>query len=132
MRKKQTITVIVEPDAALHSVEELVPLKMEWVNYEGRKALSMEFQAFDCYFMPGGQVAVNAFRFRQTPCFEKRDVLEIRKSRAETQKNRLLCPICHYASLKVVNELPVVGTRQTRHITSCIRKGCDGASSYTD
>lgn len=121
-----------EPTAVLHSVEELVPLKMEWVKYEGRKVLSMEFRAFDCYFMPSGRVAVNGHRQHQVPCFEQRDVLEIRKSETGVEKNRLLCPSCHYASLKVANELSIVGTRQVRHDTACTRKGCDGTSNYTD
>lgn len=130
MRKKQTITVILEPTAVLYSVEGLVPFKVDWMQYEGRKVLGMEFQAFDCYFTPSRQVAVNAHRNNQVPCFESRHVLEIRKSRAETEKNQFLCPACHHASLKVINNFPAVGTRT--HATSCTRKGCNGSSSYTD
>ncbi len=132
MRKKQTIIVIAEPTVILHGVEELAPLKIDWVEYEGRKVLSLQFRAFNCYFKPGRQVAVNAQRNRHVPCFEAHDVLEIRTEKGGLTKNRLLCPVCHYASHSTVNELPVVGTRQIRHMTACQRKGCHGTSSYAD
>lgn len=124
------ITVIVEATALLHCPAVYAPFEVRPTKYEGRKVLAIEFKAFDCGFVPGGNVDVNANRHRWIICFEGRDVLEIKKSDSGVEKNRLLCPTCHYVSLKTTHDLPVAGTAQTRYFADCTRKGCDGRASF--
>ena len=130
MRRQQNITLILEGKGTIfHSAERLVPFAVRYGVYEGRKVMEAEFRAFDCYFLPGGNVAVNLHHRREVPVFECRDVLEIR-TQSGIIKNRLMCPKCHYVSLRTGESEQIPGTTRSLIPASCTRKQCGATTTF--
>lgn len=122
MRKKQRVSVVVHRDAVIARPQDIAPFEVRKDVYQGVRVLVVEFTAFDCYFAPGGNVAVT-LRNRNPVIFRNQDVLEIRNDGHLSAVNKNLCPKCHYVSLRrgsqgFAPQTPVLMT------LSCSRRGC--------
>lgn len=129
VNKKQEIKVVLCPEATtilLHT--SLVPFTANRVKYGKRETICITFMAYDCYFIPGGNVAVQTTEKLHPVCFGK-TVFEIRIGEAVI-KNRRLCPVCNHLSLNVTKNEYNEETKITKYLTSCGRKGCDGKSEF--
>ena len=90
--------MFLEPNTkAIHLPGLLTPFIVNRVKYGNRYALRVEFQADDCYFIPGGNVAVS--NGAKSPVIFGNEVFEVVVG-GEATKNRHLCPKCGHLSLK--------------------------------
>ena len=129
--RKQEITVILDPSVkSIHLPWHLAPFEVTHVGYHNRRALSLVFWAYDCFFEPGGTVVVQITALYMPACFTE-GVMEIRKfDTSEIECNHQLCPVCHHLSMTMDRAEDVLGSHQERHVFSCKRIGCHGKSTY--
>ncbi len=122
MRKRQKVSVVVHRNAVIARPQDIAPFTVNKAIYQGVGVLVVEFMAFDCYFVPGGNVAVTLHN-RNPVIFRNQDVLEIRNDGHLSVVNKNLCPKCHRVSLRrssqgFAPQAPVLIT------LSCSRRRC--------
>ena len=128
MRKKQIVSVVVHYGAMIARLQDITPFTVRRDVYQGVKVLVVEFTAFDCYFAPGGNVAVT-LRERDPVIFRGEDVLEIRKDGCRSVNNENMCPKCHHVSLRFQSSQGFAPMAHVIKNLSCKRRGCDGEKS---
>lgn len=120
--KKKDIVVFLERSAlAICSPGLLAPCQITLVRYGSRRiALRVAFRARDCYFIPGGCVAVDTGT--KQPVLFGDEVLEVVVD-GESTKNRWICPHCGHLSLKIDSATEEEGQRPQFH-ARCTKRGC--------